>query len=142
MSHFLRSAALAADREMGISAPERRPRRVGRPPIEDSLGLDDVIMPAQWFPDRAGHASLQPEKRLMLAVLSDAVDILVRRRVATDVRSRRILEETISWVDSDDRTWPFSFLEVCEALGLPPEGVRRGLARFRRPLAGVSRPAA
>ena len=30
----------------------------------------------------------------------------------------------ISWVTSDDYSWPFSFLNVCQVLNLAPETVR------------------
>ena len=31
------------------------------------------------------------------------------------------------WATSDDSTWPFSFLQVCESLNLTPEDVREDL---------------
>ena len=30
----------------------------------------------------------------------------------------------ISWITSDDTSWPFSFLNVCQLLDLAPETVR------------------
>jgi hypothetical protein len=125
MSWYLRSAALRADGPRPVHAP----KRVGRPPIEVAIGLN-LVMPAQWFPDRGAQARLQPEKRLMLAVLEDVVDILVRYRGGCE-RKQQLRREAEEWVDSDDRESPFAFLNLCDALGLEPDCVRRGLARFR-----------
>jgi len=33
------------------------------------------------------------------------------------------------WFYGEDRSWPFSFLNICEALGLDPAFVRKGLRR-------------
>jgi hypothetical protein len=35
--------------------------------------------------------------------------------------------DTYRWVLSDDSTWPFSFLTLCESLNLVPENVRQNL---------------
>ena len=67
------------------------------------------------------------EKRLMLAVLEDAVAILFKYRHRADPRGKRLYVETAEWVRADDETSPFSFLNVCETLGLSPSCLRRGL---------------
>jgi hypothetical protein len=87
----------------------------------------DEVVPAQWF----SRPPLQPEKRLMLAVLIDAIDIIVRRRGAADPRTRRQIDEAQRWLDSNNRRWPFSFRSVCDALDLQPHRMRQRLKRFR-----------
>jgi hypothetical protein len=73
--------------------------------------------------DAAGAlARTDPERRLMLAVLSDAIVILSRHR-----NDQRDTAATASWVRSDDCAWPYSFVNVCEALGLAHEPLRRAL---------------
>jgi hypothetical protein len=69
------------------------------------------------------------EYRLMAAVLEDALDICrsARRRPVP----RRLLRETEAWFESRDRSWPFSFERVCEALALSPAHVRADLVRWR-----------
>ena len=73
----------------------------------------------------------QPERRLMLAVLESAIsDWLVRR--GTQVAARHDLrvavdEDLASWFASTDRRWPYSFENICAALGLDAGGVRRRL---------------
>jgi len=68
----------------------------------------------------------------MLAVLEDAIGIFLRHRSGTDPRACRLFAETAEWIASDDSESPFSFLSVCDVLGLEPTCLRRGLARCRR----------
>jgi hypothetical protein len=67
----------------------------------------------------------------MLAVLEDAIGIFLRHRKSGDARSCRLFAETAEWIASDDAESPFSFLGVCDVLGLEPTRLRRGLARCR-----------
>jgi hypothetical protein len=66
------------------------------------------------------------ERRLMLAVLLDAIRI-VRTHCPSVLRARgsRVWERERDWFEADDRSTPFSFTSICEALGLNPAYVRR-----------------
>jgi hypothetical protein len=64
---------------------------------------------------------LSPERRLMLAILEDAM--LIARSAAA--RSTRLARETEAWSNDDDRTWLFAFRNVCDALDLDADAVRR-----------------
>jgi hypothetical protein len=66
----------------------------------------------------------------MLAVLKDAIDIFLKHGRSSEHRTRLLFVETAEWIRSDDATSPFSFLNVCETLGLSPSCLRRGLARL------------
>jgi hypothetical protein len=105
----------------------RRPR--GRPPIHLAASLN-LLLPSQLF--TAPRAYPEGERRLMLAVLEDAIGIFLRHRKGADARRCRLFTETADWIASDDAESPFSFLGVCEVLGLEPHRLRRGLARCRR----------
>ena len=115
------SAAVA----VAVQAERRRPGR--REILEEEF---DPLMPAQWFADAGRAAAMQPEKRLMFAVLSDGVDIVMTARGTTNVRRRMLFHETAAWIRSDDREWPYSFVNLCEALGFEFQRLRAGLARF------------
>src|SRR5262245_64589569 len=108
---------------MPSDAPKPR-RRPGRPPIHLSASLN-LVMPSQFYPQFANAATLPGEKRLMLAVLADAVDILLKGD-GRDARSRRLFVETAEWIRAND-DGPFSFVNVCESLGLSASCLRRGL---------------
>jgi len=118
-----RLAVGGAGEEMPADDPKPR-RRPGRPPIHLSASLN-LVMPSQFYPQFATEATLPGEKRLMLAVLADAVDIFLRGD-SRDARRRRLLVETAQWIRADD-DGPFSFVNVCETLGLDASCLRRGL---------------
>ena len=90
----------------------------------------NLLLPSQIFPASPPHP--QAERRLMLAVLEDAIGIFLRHRSGGDPRSCRLFAETAEWIASDDAEALFSFLSVCDALGFEPTCLRRGLARCRR----------
>ena len=96
----------------------------------DEVGVrvePEVVLPAQVFDRRADL--LQPEKRLMLAILEDATATLLRHPTPRHAGKRRALRETEAWLDSPDTESPFAFIRICEALGLDAQWLRRGLAR-------------
>lgn len=67
-----------------------------------------------------------PEKRLMLAVLLDAI-IQLRRTGSTGA------VEAAAWIAADGAAdEPFSFRAVCEALGLDPVYLTRGVYAWAR----------
>ena len=94
----------------------------GRP--EDLL-IPAAMRPIQfhdiWFRSR----TLPPERRLALTVLEEALTDLVRCRFAPGRRAQRLFWQAHDWVTSDDRGWPFSFVNLCEAFGLAVEPIRQ-----------------
>ena len=100
-------------------------------PRATSSGLEpETILPAQYFDRIQIDASLQPEKRLMLAVLEDAVGTFQKYADVSGRRARRLFAEAEEWFASNDQQWPFSFVSICQGLGLEPEYIRRGLRRW------------
>ena len=83
---------------------------------------------------------IQPERRLMLAVLSDAIVLVQTHGPRTTLH--RDLEDARRWILSDDRRWPFSFVNVCETLGIAFEPLRRALLKGREGPPSVQRTAA
>ena len=115
-----------------LPPPPPKPRRPrGRPPIHHSAGLN-LVLPAQLFPQFASEGCQQGEKRLMLAVLQDAIDVVIKCSARTDARARQLFAETASWISSEDDVSFFSFLNVCDTLGLSASCLRRALSRFLR----------
>jgi len=64
---------------------------------------------------------------LAKGVLVQAKQDLQRFRGVTDRVGREMYRDAYSWVASNDFIWPYSFLNVCEALGLSPEVQRAEL---------------
>lgn len=94
---------------------------------DDSLGVADVILPSQ-FSDLVGKHGLSNEQRLMLAVLVDAINILRNWREFTGAQRRRWFAEAGRWVFARGTSHPFSFDNVCDALGINSETLRQRLA--------------
>ena len=57
--------------------------------------------------------------------LKQAERDLQRFHSAPSAIERKLYLDAYRWVMSDDSTWPFSFLTVCESLNLVPENVRQ-----------------
>jgi hypothetical protein len=68
-----------------------------------------------------------PEKRLLLAILADAISCLQKYGSIRNHRGRRVVHEAELWLMSTDRKWPFSFENICDVLGIDSEYVRTGL---------------
>jgi len=95
-------------------------------------GFDTLAcMPEQLLPFSSLAANLQPEKRLMLAVLEDAVTSYFRHAFTTTHAGAVEFREATTWIDATDTAWPFSFVNICTTLSIEPDYVRRGLARWR-----------
>lgn len=80
--------------------------------ITDSLGEVIDLPPPRPWQHRIG------ELRLMAAVLEDAIHVLRKRPRSRAGREAR------EWLSSADRSWPFSFERICEALDLDTGQVR------------------
>ncbi len=91
-----------------------------------------LVLPVQYFEGASRRGSMEGERRLLLAILEDAVQIYCKGAVASAGRNRRLFREAERWVESRDRRWVFSFERVCEALHLDPDYIRRGLQAWRR----------
>ena len=103
---------------------------VSRP---SDFSVPDALLPDQYFDRLAARASDVPEKRLMFAVLLDAVIQLQRRNTSNCAEAER-------WIRGEDETdAPFSFHNVCEALGIEPKFLARGLIAWStsQPTGGV-----
>ena len=72
---------------------------------------------------------LTPEKRLLLAVLEEAVGTYQRYASAPrlDGRDRAVLADVEAWFASADSHELYSFVAICDALGLEATYVRSGL---------------
>ena len=63
-------------------------------------------------------------KDLAAGILKQAELDLRRFHGATSAVEREFFLDAHRWVTSDDHSWPFSFLNVCQTLNLAPETVR------------------
>ena len=96
-----------------------------------SLFQPDMLLSAQYFENLRRRTHFEPEKRLMLALLEDAINCYQDNLISRSGKKKRLFEDTEQWVLRTDGDWIFSFDNVCDALGLNPEYVRRGLLRWK-----------
>ncbi len=68
------------------------------------------------------------ERALMQAVLEDAVHCLAGELGPSSARPT-LAAEARAWFTASDPHWPFSFVNLCDALGLDADRVRRRLLR-------------
>ena len=66
-------------------------------------------------------------KDLAAGILKQAGLDLRRFHGATSAIERELYLDAYRWVISDDCSWPFSFLNVCQLLNLAPESLREEL---------------
>ena len=94
--------------------------------LEGLLG-SQLTLPVQF--QRIWHESTTttPERTLAMSVLCQAANDLQQFRSARRPSRQRLYVEAYTWVASNDRCWPYSFLNLCDALRLSPECVRAEL---------------
>jgi hypothetical protein len=92
----------------------------------------DTLMPSQFFDRLRRRTEYNPERRLMIAVLEDAVDVYRKQAGARDHRGRQMFQEAEVWIEDTDPTWLFSMENICDVLDLDSSYVRRGLHEWKR----------
>lgn len=91
----------------------------------------DIITPEQYADRIRASTSDRPEMRLMVAVMENGIatylHYAVDARTPAKRRARRLFGEAKAWLESDDIDWPYSFANLCTALGYDATHLRRGL---------------
>ena len=111
--------------ETGLSVEER----------VSSLFQPDTLLPDQYLDTFRRKTHLEPEKMLMLAVLEDAIACYQKHLFARDGKGRAMFQDAEEWIMEERSDWLFSFESICEVLGLEPQYVRQGLARWKEKMA-------
>lgn len=89
-----------------------------------------ALLPEQFFSSPPEEAKGRGERALMRAVLEDAIFCFQTYRDAPRRSERRLAHEAEAWVWAEDYRWPFSFCNICQALGLNPDYIRLGMKRW------------
>jgi hypothetical protein len=97
----------------------------------DSILQPQVILPAQFSDGHRRAARSEPLRRLMAAILEDAI-----RCFRTNINARRAprrLEfwEAKQWFFGSEAEGPFAFENVCHVLDIDPTQFRRKLLTWR-----------
>ena len=126
------SQALLANRLQTRADRTMKSRDITAEDKVQELFQPDTLLPSQFFDRIRRRASFDGERRLMVAILEDAMYVARKHRHAVTRDKRRLYFRARRWFESEDRTWVFSFLRITEALGIEPELVKRSLRASRR----------
>jgi hypothetical protein len=96
----------------------------------------DTLLPSQYFDRIRRRASLDGERRLMVAILEDAVDVYRKQADARDRKRHQLFRDAEAWIESDDTAWIFSFENICDVLGIEAGYLRRGLRDWKKRVGG------
>ena len=117
--------------------------RVPWKPFVDHDPVTDVFEPWTVLPqqlhDGTRAAECSGEKRLMAAVLTDAIHVYLKYRGCRVGSGAILFREADRWIHSTERGWLLSFENVCDVLQIDAGRLRRALATHattdgRRPL--------
>ena len=115
--------------EIGSSYAVQQGGRTASEKIISVFHPDMVLSPC-YFDDRPANTLIEPEKRLMLAVLQDAIDCFRDNHRAPCGKSKLLYDETQDWIFGTN-DFVFGFENICSVLGFNPEYIRKGLMRWR-----------
>ena len=122
-----------------IATASRNTKDVYRPGLPTLLSdsgaasqllLTGAVLPEQFYTRPTGYEAQRGEAALMRAVLEDAIHCFQKQFVRKGRRVGRLAREAEEWFATDDPRWPFSFVNICDVLGLEPEYLRLGLKRW------------
>jgi hypothetical protein len=91
----------------------------------------DTLCSQQYFERWRGAGHLLPERRLMLAVLQEAVDGFQENVFRRGRKQEELFKDAEDWFFDDNHEWPFSFINICEGCGFNPVYFRGGLVRWK-----------
>jgi hypothetical protein len=97
-----------------------------------SLFQPDTLLSAHYYGNLRRTTLIQPEMRLTLAILEDAINCFQDNLTAESGKGKMLFNEAEEWILEEDGDWIFSFRNVCELLGFNPAYVRQGLLRWKQ----------
>jgi hypothetical protein len=87
------------------------------------------ILPVQFGESRRRKLPSEGERKLLFAVLEDAIRTYLRHRDAgPSGRNNEEFLEAVEWLSVDDDSSPFTFINVCDALEIDPDCLRLGIS--------------
>ena len=99
----------------------------------------DLILPCQYCDVSSGYG-LSGEQRLMLALLTDALNVYQKGALSRLTRLRRLYVDAERWIMADRAHCnAFSFTTVCDALCINPDLLRRRIIDWKHAVCGQQR---
>lgn len=85
------------------------------------------ILPSQYY----GDAPFDGEKKIRVRMLREAVREYKKNAHSISERGMAAFADVNLWVIANDYEWPYSFVNLCEALSIDVESARGALMRWR-----------
>ena len=126
---LIRSEPLCADHRLDWAGGETKLMESKRTQTDALVAPQDPT--EDHYDKQRSDIRVRPIKRLMLAVLEDALNCLDKHANANHGDSLRIYREAEHWFCRSNDDSIFSFSTVCETLGIEPNYLRSGLRRWR-----------
>ena len=67
----------------------------------------DILVPAQYFDNVRRKANSEPEKKLMLMILEEAVDCFQKYVFVRDAREKTLFAAAEQWLTEENDNWIF-----------------------------------
>jgi hypothetical protein len=101
-------------------------------PNADDDVLGGCLLPVQYNPIHRGHYAWDSERRLLTAVLEDAIRCYLTNRSASSKAQVDQFEEVQAWFNDRGAGYGaqglFAYETICEALGIEPGVLRQRLS--------------
>ena len=90
----------------------------------------DVLVDRQYFHAYRSKHKSEPERALLLAVLSEAIETFRKFAFSKSARGQNLFHQAQQWLWDEDPDYFFSCKNICEVMGLDPCYLRRGLMQW------------
>ena len=97
----------------------------------NNLFEPDALLPAQFYAAFRTGSAIAGEKRLMLAVLEDALDCYRKYAGVVEGPGLQLFRDVDVWITSRDRRWYYSYENICDTLEIDADYLRDGLAKWK-----------
>src|SRR4029077_8935913 len=105
-----------------------------KPVAEQSLGIDRGIsepLDSEIIRKLFNKDVREGEEKLLLAVLSDAIEDFQKHVLSKDETGKKLFQEVEEWLLEKDGDCLFSFEYICDTLELHPDYIRQGLMTWK-----------
>ena len=91
----------------------------------------DALMPIQYLDTIRRLVPIEPEKRLMWAVIEDAIECYQTHCSSRRLKEMQSFSDAEQWILEKDNRWLFSFNNICDMLGFDAGYLRAGLIMWK-----------
>jgi hypothetical protein len=108
--------------------------------LDDEFSPAEAVLPLQFHGARRGASTIEPSRRLMVAMLADAIRCFQTKLDARQPAKRQEFAEVRSWIFADDDNGFFSFRAVCDELEIDPKAIRKRLIQWEKGKLAAEKP--